>query len=82
MEETVYNHEKKYQLPDSPDIEEKYRGRIVDYASYRRITGKCETCGAEMANHPKCGACGVLCGTGHLDWLPSSYRGQQLLGTA
>jgi len=55
-------------------------GSCSQYDLYRSVTGKCETCGAEMDNHPKCGACGILCGTGHLEGLPSPYRGHGLCG--
>jgi len=61
-----------YRLPDTD--------RMVDYATYRELTGKCETCGAQMEAHPACDACGNLCGTGHLDGLPSPYRGHSLCG--
>ena len=61
-----------YRLPDS--------GRMVDYVTYRELTGKCETCGAPINAHPDCDACGILCGTGHFDGLPSSYREHNLCG--
>jgi len=52
----------------------------LHYVLYRVETGKCEACGAEMASHPKCDACGILCGTGHLYGVPSLYRGHNLCG--
>lgn len=61
---------KQYQLPDSD--------RMVGYATYRKITGQCETCKQPMGGHPECDGCGVLCGEGHLNDLPSSYRGHTL----
>ncbi|MBA7586755.1 hypothetical protein ES708_28760 [subsurface metagenome] len=62
----------KYRLPDN--------GRAVDYATFRELTGKCENCNAPMKGHPVCDACGILCGTGHLDGPPSPYRGHTLCG--
>ncbi len=62
----------KYLLPGTK--------RRVGYATYRPTTGRCETCGEKMADHPKCGACGVLCGGNHLESLPSPRRGQKLCG--
>jgi len=62
----------KYRLPNSD--------RMVDYVTYRELTGKCETCGAPTGTHPACDACGILCGTGHFDGLPSLYRGHNLCG--
>jgi len=56
------------------------KGSCSNYDLYRRVTGKCETCGEPMETHPKCEACGVLCDTGHLEGLPSPYRGYDLCG--
>jgi len=67
--------EKRQLLYEVPGTE-----RMVDYATYRAITGKCETCGAEMNDHPKCDACGALCGPGHLHEKLSPYQGFNLCG--
>ena len=64
-----------------PGLEKaKKADRMVDYVTYRELTGKCETCNAPMNAHPTCDACGILCGTGHFDGLPSPYRGHNLCG--
>ena len=55
-------------------------GSCENYVLYRDVTGICETCGAKLANHPKCDACNILCGEGHLDEPPSLYRGHNLCG--
>lgn len=62
----------KYRLPGT--------GKMVSFTTYRAVTGKCEKCDAPMDDHPECDACGALCGSGHLDGLPSPYRGHQLCG--
>lgn len=51
-----------------------------NYVKYRDATGLCETCGLGMEEHPVCGNCGILCGSGHLDGLPVEYRGRRLCG--
>ena len=56
-------------------------GSCPEYLLYRNVTGKCETCDAGMDSHPMCDGCGILCGPGHLDWLPSTYRGHKLCGS-
>lgn len=60
----------KYRLPKT--------GEWVNYDTYRKLRGKCETCKAQMDTHPKCDACGALCGKGHLEKLPSPYQEQKL----
>lgn len=76
--------EQKVSEPQQGTLTSKYRlpetGQLVDHATYRQMTGKCETCGAQMDDHPKCDACANLCGTGHLDTFPSPYRGHNLCG--
>ena len=49
------------------------------YETYRRFTGKCEVCHAPIQPHPRCDACGILCGMGHENVL-SPYRGHDLCG--
>ena len=49
------------------------------YMAYRAATGLCETCGEPMDTHPRCDACGFLCGSGHLEGL-SQYRGHSICG--
>jgi len=49
------------------------------YDLYRKIIGKCETCGATMEAHPRCETCGTLCGKGH-QHFSGDYRGHSLCG--
>lgn len=49
------------------------------YEPYRKVIGKCETCGALMATHPRCKACSILCGSVHEHFL-STYRGHEICG--
>ncbi len=64
----------KYLIPG-----ERETLRLIDYIKTRRETGVCETCDHEMKDHPRCQACGILCGTGHILSL-SEYRGHELCG--
>ena len=73
----------------SNDIEEREKAaRTIErcgscasalYLDYRQVTGKCEVCHALIQTHPKCEACGILCGIGHENVL-SPYRGHSLCG--
>lgn len=60
-----------YMLPET--------GKRADWETYRKITGKCETCGAVMTEHPICEGCKILCGMGHLEFL-SRYWGHHICG--
>jgi len=55
-------------------------GKTVDYKKYQDITGFCATCGHAVKGHPHCEGCGVWCGTGHLEYSTSRYRGINLCG--
>ena len=61
---------------------------LNDYLPQRNKTGICETCGykedishrrSSMELHPKCDACKILCGHGHV-FLLSVFRGYELCG--
>ena len=45
----------------------------IDVLQYRTLTGICETCHLPMEGHPKCAACGILCGLSHIYGL-CTYR--------
>jgi hypothetical protein len=49
----------------------------IDALQYRVLTGICETCHLPMEGHPKCAACGILCGPGHIYGL-STYHGAKV----
>lgn len=50
----------------------------LEYTLYRKVTGRCDTCGLKMAGHPMCAGCGALCGSNHDNALPIPYRGRNL----
>lgn len=56
------------------------KDKMVDFDTYRGVTGQCETCGSAMNRHPRCDACGILCGLRHFEYLPSVYREHTLCG--
>lgn len=51
--------------------------RRMTYSAYREQTDICETCRRPIERHPKCEACGILTGRGHIYSL-MQYRGRQL----
>jgi len=47
----------------------------IDSRNWRKATGRCETCGHTMDNHPQCQACGIMIGPGHNQRWEAEHRG-------
>lgn len=68
---------------NSKDIKERKRAfaiirgckacQLAMYKLYRKVMGKCETCGSPMRGHPKCARCTILVGPGH-EYYAVKYR--------